>query len=60
MSVCRETRYFSTWKRKREVEEHSLPDEVREATQAGIPHQPSAIFALIQHFNAVNEHLSEI
>jgi len=31
--VCRETRYFSTWKRKREVEEHYLPDEVREATE---------------------------
>ena len=39
MHVCRETRYFSTWKWKREVEEHSLPDEVREATQAGTVHQ---------------------
>lgn len=29
----RETRYFSTWKRKSEVEGHFLPDEIRDATE---------------------------
>ena len=30
-SVCRESRYFSTWKRKRHLEEYQLPEEVRQA-----------------------------
>ena len=37
---CRETRYFSTWKRKRQYEEHHLPDVVRRASrgsQASVP-----------------------
>ena len=29
---CRESRYFKSWKRPREVEEHGLPPEIRAVT----------------------------
>ena len=29
---CRESRYFSTWKKRRQVEDLQLPEEVRQAT----------------------------
>lgn len=28
----RETRYFSTWKRRRQITEHSLPEEISQLT----------------------------
>lgn len=32
---CRETRYFSTWKRRRRVEEHFLADEISSLAEGG-------------------------
>lgn len=31
-AVARETRYFATWKRRRQVEEHTLPAELQQLT----------------------------
>ena len=31
---CRETRYFSTWKRRRQHEDHYLPDVIRKAARS--------------------------
>lgn len=37
---CRETRYFSTWKRRRQHEDHYLPDAIKRAcrgSQRSVP-----------------------
>jgi len=43
---CRETRYFATWKRRRQWEEHTLPGEVAAITgQAACPFGDAGMFA---------------
>lgn len=48
--LCRETRWFVTWKGRRNTEEHTLPAEVQQITgQATCPFGDAGAVCMTQH-----------